>query len=149
MSIDVLPKRPRTGSRRLRRVTWTAATLVVLAFIAAVVSWRIRKENAPEEYTPGEASKDITSALSTPVAQATPGTLKTVKNAVSSRVVDRLVDAGRNLPPGIPKRINAKSRIFSMNSLWCGNQRSAEVRKRSSRHELQWHESFLHLGKRL
>jgi enediyne biosynthesis protein E4 len=103
MSVGVLPERPRTGSRRLRRVTWTAATLVVLALIGAVVSWRIRKENAPEEYTPGEASKDITSALSTPVPQATPGTLKRVKNAVSSRVVDRLVDAGRNLPPGAPE----------------------------------------------
>ena len=103
MSVGLLPERPRTGSRRLRRVTWTASTLVVLALIGALVSWRIRKENAPEEYTPGEASKDITSALSTPVAQATPVTLKTVKNAVSSRVVDRLVDPGRNLPPGAPE----------------------------------------------
>lgn len=103
MSVGLLPERPRTGSRRLRRVTWTASTLVVLALIGALVSWRIRKENAPEEYTPGEASKDITSALSTPVAQATPVTLKTVKNAVSSRGVDRLVDPGRNLPPGAPE----------------------------------------------
>jgi enediyne biosynthesis protein E4 len=103
MSVGLLPERPRTGSRRLRRVTWTASTLVVLALIGALVTWRIRKENAPEEYTPGEASKDITSALSTPVAQATPVTLKTVKNAVNSRVVDRLVDPGRNLPPGAPE----------------------------------------------
>ena len=94
---------PRTGSRRLRRATWTASTLIVLTLIGALVSWRIRKENAPEEYTPGEASKDITSALSRPVAQATPVTLQTVKNAVSSRVVDRLVDPGRNLPPGAPE----------------------------------------------
>ncbi len=54
----------RTGSRRLRRVAWTASTFVVLVLIGALVTWRIRKENAPEEYTPGEASKDITSALS-------------------------------------------------------------------------------------
>ena len=56
----------RTGSRRLRRVAWTASTFVVLVLIGALVTWRIRKENAPEEYTPGEASKDITSALSAP-----------------------------------------------------------------------------------
>ena len=103
MSVGILPERPRTGSRRLRRVTWTACTLIVLALIGALVSWRIRKENAPEEYTPGEASKDITSALSRPVAQATPVTLQTVKNAVSSRVVDRLVDPGRNLPSEAPE----------------------------------------------
>ena len=103
MSVGILPERPRTGSRRLRRVTWTASTLIVLALIGALVSWRIRKENAPEEYTPGEASKDITSALSRPVAHATPVTLQTVKNAVSSRGVDRLVDPGRNLPPGAPE----------------------------------------------
>ena len=103
MSVGALPERPRTGSRRLRRVIWTASTLVVLALIGALVSWRIRRENAPEEYTPGEGSKDITSALSTPAAPATPVTLKTVKNAVSPRVVDRLVDPGRNLPPGAPE----------------------------------------------
>jgi enediyne biosynthesis protein E4 len=103
MPVGVLPERPRTGSRRLRRVMWTASTFVVLLLIGAFVTWRIRKENAPEEYTPGEASKDITSALSRPVAQATPVTLQTVRNAVSSRVVDRLVDPGRKLPPGAPE----------------------------------------------
>jgi tetratricopeptide (TPR) repeat protein len=102
MPVADLPGR-RTGSRRLRRVTWTASTLVVLALIGALVSWRIRKENAPEEYTPGEASKDITSALSAPVAQATISTRRTVKNAVSLRVVDPLVDPGRQLPPGAPE----------------------------------------------
>jgi tetratricopeptide (TPR) repeat protein len=71
--------------------------------IGALVTWRIRKENAPEEYTPGEASKDITSALSRPAAQATPVPLQTVKSAVSLRVADRLVDPGRNLPPGAPE----------------------------------------------
>ena len=46
-----------------------ASTFVVLVLIGVLVTWRIRKENAPEEYTPGETSKDITSALSAPAAQ--------------------------------------------------------------------------------
>jgi thioredoxin-like negative regulator of GroEL len=71
--------------------------------MGALVTWRIRKENAPEEYTPGEASKDITSALSGPAAHASPVPLQTVKNTISSRVVDRLVDPGRSLPPGGPE----------------------------------------------
>ncbi|HEX9110624.1 MAG TPA: FG-GAP-like repeat-containing protein [Terriglobales bacterium] len=103
MPVDVLLERPRRGSRRLRRVAWTASTFVVLVLIGALVTWRIRKENTPEEYTPGEASKDITSALSGPAAHAPPVPLQTVKNTVSSRVVDRLVDPGRNLPPGAPE----------------------------------------------
>ena len=103
MPVAALPERPRTGSKRLRRVTWTASTFVVLVLIGALVTWRIRKENTPEEYTPGEASKDITSALSRPAAQPTPLPPQTVKNTVSSRVVDRLVDPGRNLPPGAPE----------------------------------------------
>lgn len=103
MSVSTLPERPRTGSRRLRRVAWTASTFVVLVLIGVLVTWRIRKENAPEEYTPGETSKDITSALSAPAAQLAQGTRQTVKNTVSSRVVDRLVDPGRNLPPGAPE----------------------------------------------
>jgi thioredoxin-like negative regulator of GroEL len=103
MPVAAAPERPRTGSKRLRRVTWTASTFVVLVLIGAIVTWRIRKENAPEEYTPGEASKDITSALSKPAAQTTSVPLQTVKNTVSSRVVDRLVDPGRNPPPGAPE----------------------------------------------
>lgn len=103
MPVAAAPERPRTGSKRLRRVTWTASTLVVLVLIGVLVAWRIRKENTPEEYTPGEASKDITSALSKPAAQTTPVPLETVKNTVSSRGVDRLADPGRNLPPGAPE----------------------------------------------
>jgi tetratricopeptide (TPR) repeat protein len=103
MPVAAPTERPRTGSKRLRRVTWTASTFVILTLIGALVTWRIRKENAPEEYTPGEASKDITSTLSRPTAQATPVALQTVKNTVTSRVTDRLIDPGRNLPPGAPE----------------------------------------------
>ena len=86
----------------MRRVAWTVSTLVVLVLIGTLVAWRIRKENAPEEYTPGESSKDITRVLDrttpVPAAKAQP-----VKNAVPSRAVDALANPGRNLPQGAPE----------------------------------------------
>jgi enediyne biosynthesis protein E4 len=97
------PDRRRALSRRLRRAVWAASTLLALVLIGALVTWRIRKENAPEEYLPGETSKDITSVLSERAAQAPPATVQTVKNKVSSRVVDPLLDPGRKLPPGAPE----------------------------------------------
>ena len=103
MPVGVVPERGRTGSRRFRRVAWTASTFVVLLLIGALVTWRIRKENAPEEYTPGESSKDITSVLSDRAAQVPAVKIQTIKNTVSSRIVDRLLDPGRNLPPGAPE----------------------------------------------
>ena len=77
MRVSVLPERPRRGSMRLRRVTWTISILGVLLAILAVVTWRVRKENQPDEYVPGEASKDVTNVemdrgAKTPVAQAAP-----------------------------------------------------------------------------
>ncbi len=103
MPVGVPPDRRRALSRRLQRAVWAAFTLLALVLIGALVTWRIRKENAPEEYTPGEASKDITSALSERAAQAPPATVQTVKNKVSPRVVDPLLDPGRKLPPGAPE----------------------------------------------
>ena len=103
MPVEVLPERPRTGSRRLRRVAWTASTLAVLVLIGALATWRIHKEYTPEEYTPGETSKDITSALSERAAPALTATPQAVKNRVSARVMDPLRDAGRQLPAGAPE----------------------------------------------
>lgn len=103
MSVAAIPERARRGSRRLRRVTWAASTLIVLALIGALVTWRIRKENAPEEYTPGEASKDITSATNERAAQIPMAAVQPVHNSVSARVVDKLVDPGRALPRGAPE----------------------------------------------
>ena len=90
-------------SRRMRRVTWTASTLFLFAVIGAVVTWRIRKENAPEEYTPGEASKDITSVLDRSTPAATSPAAQPVKKVALSRTVNPLADPGRPLPRGAPE----------------------------------------------
>ena len=103
MSVAVLPGRPARRSRRVRRVAWTASILVVLLLIGAVVTWRIRKENTPEEYTPGEASTDITSVRGDSAPQLPAPTVRTATNAVTARMVDPLLDPGRKLPPGAPQ----------------------------------------------
>lgn len=103
MSVGATSPRIWPGSRRLRRVAWTASTFVVLLLIAAIVTWKIRKDHAPEEYLPGEASKDITSVLSersTPAPAVRP---QAVLETANSRVVDRLRDPGRSLPNGAPE----------------------------------------------
>jgi tetratricopeptide (TPR) repeat protein len=103
MPVGTFPGRGRWGSRRLRRVAWTASTLVVLVLSGAVVSWRIHKESEPEEYTPGELSKDITSQLSERAAQSPGASVQNVKNPVSARVADPLLEPGRPLPAGAPQ----------------------------------------------
>ena len=103
MPVETVPARVWTGSRRLRRVTWTASTFVVLVLIGAIVTWRIHRDNAPEEYTPGETSRDVTSVLADRKVPAPVPKLQTVKNAVSARVVDPILDPGRKLPAGAPE----------------------------------------------
>ena len=103
MSVGVSPLRLWVGSRRLRRVLWTASAFVFLMLTAALVTWRIRKDNAPEEYTPGEASKDVTSVLSERPVSAPSAKPVTVTNTASPRVVDRLRDPGQPLPQGAPE----------------------------------------------
>jgi enediyne biosynthesis protein E4 len=103
MSVGVLLPEKIKSSRRIRRVAWTVSSLAVLVLIGAVVAWRIHKENEPEEYTPGETSKDITSVLdrSTPAVAAPK--LPPVKNAVSSQTTDPLANPGTRLPTGAPE----------------------------------------------
>jgi len=87
----------------MRRVAWVASTLFMLVVIGALVTWRIGRENQPEEYTPGEGSKDITSVLdrSTPAATLPVG--QPAKKVAVSRAVDPLADPGRPLPRGAPE----------------------------------------------
>jgi len=102
MSVGVLlPERIRS-SRRMRRVAWTTSTFVVLLFIGALVIWKIRKDNAPEEYTPGESSKDITSVLDRTAPATTMIRVQPVTRPAAPRAVDRLVNPGRPLPAGAP-----------------------------------------------
>ncbi|MGB9467144.1 MAG: FG-GAP-like repeat-containing protein [Candidatus Acidiferrum sp.] len=103
MPVGGPPDRRRAISKRLRRAVWAASTLLALVLIGAVVTWRIRKENAPEEYLPGENSTDITSVLSERATRIPATTVPTITNKVSSRVVDSLLDPGRKLPPGAPE----------------------------------------------
>ena len=103
MPVEFVAVRTRVWSRRLRRVAWTAGSLVVLVLIGGLVSWRIHKENAPQEYTPGEASQDITSQLSTRSVPTSTIQPQPVKRAVSDRLVDQLRDPGRKLPQGAPE----------------------------------------------
>jgi tetratricopeptide (TPR) repeat protein len=103
MSVGVLFQKKMKNSRRLRRVAWMVSSLVVLLLVGVIVTWRIHKENEPEEYVPGEVSKDITSVLSDRGASTKSETLKPVQHVVNARVVDRLLDPGRKLPSGAPE----------------------------------------------
>src|SRR6185503_14019303 len=102
MPVVTSPERTRRGSKRLRRLAWTASALLVLLAISAIVTWRIRKENQPDEYVPGEASNDITNVAadrgSNKAAMAAPPKGK----IASQRAVDRLLDPGKKLPAGAP-----------------------------------------------
>lgn len=71
--------------------------------IGTFLSWRIHKENAAKEYTPGEVSADITHTISERAAQASSAiSVPTAKNEVDARAAG-LRDPGRALPPGAPE----------------------------------------------
>lgn len=98
------PQRPvRRGSRRLRRLAWTASSLLILVAIAAVVTWRVHRDNQPDEYVPGETSNDITNVSADRGAKTTAPITVPAKAAVVNRMVDRLLDPGKKLPAGAPQ----------------------------------------------
>lgn len=69
--------------------------------IGGLAAWRIHTDNEPEQYTPGERSADITSAVSDRASrQAAPA--EAVRAEVSTRAADPLLNAGRGLPAGAP-----------------------------------------------
>jgi tetratricopeptide (TPR) repeat protein len=104
MPAPVETERRASISRRYRRILWTAASFSVLFLIGALVAWRIHKEREPEEYTPGEASSDITSGISEQQAARKPAKADlTPRVDVQSRRVDALRALGRKLPAGAPK----------------------------------------------
>ena len=104
MSVGGTPfKHSGKTSRRMRRVAWTILTLSVLVAIGALVAWRIHKENSPEEYMPGESSKDITSVLDRSTPTVALPAAQPVKKVLPSRTVDPLADPGRPLPSAAPE----------------------------------------------
>ena len=103
MSVAVLVPEKIRKSRRMRRVAWTLFSLTMLLLIGSVVAWRIRKENAPEEYTPGENSKDITSVLDRSTQPATTPKFQRVRDVTIARTVDPLATPGNALPAGAPE----------------------------------------------
>jgi tetratricopeptide (TPR) repeat protein len=103
MPVEVQLERARRGSKRIRRVTWTASAIAVLLAICGLVTWRIHKENQPDEYVPGEESKDITNVVASRSAQKTASVPQPVKKDARSHTVDRLLDPGKKLPAGAPE----------------------------------------------
>ena len=96
------PARRKLMSRRYRRILWSASILCALTLIGVLVAWRIHKDNEPEEYTPGEASPDVTSTIAEQAAgRAAP--VASPRTEVKSRPIDPLRDPGRGLPAGAPK----------------------------------------------
>lgn len=102
MPVATSPQPTRRGSKRLRRLGWTVAALLVLLGITAIVTWRIRKENQPDEYVPGEALSDVTNVTAERGSNKTATASGQASQALSSRAVDRLLDPGRKLPAGAP-----------------------------------------------
>jgi len=108
MPIGVLVPERLKGSRRMRRVAWMISGLLALLFVGTVVAWRIHKESEPEEYTPGEASKDITTVLERTAASTETPKPERVNRVIASprlesRTIDQLVKTGTSLPPGAPE----------------------------------------------
>ena len=103
MPVELGPKRVKRISKRLRRLAWTVAALTVLVGITVIVTWRIRKDNQPDEYVPGEASNDITNVVADRGAQSHKPDSEVTKQAQPSRRVDPLLEPGKKLPAGAPQ----------------------------------------------
>ncbi|HET8549526.1 MAG TPA: FG-GAP-like repeat-containing protein, partial [Bryobacteraceae bacterium] len=92
---------PRAFGRRHRRIAWTAGILLTIAASGGLLAWKIHRDNAPEVYTPGEASADITAVVAEGGAlHSGGGTLH--REEVSQRRSDPLRDPGKQLPAGAP-----------------------------------------------
>ena len=90
-------------SRRHRRIVWTGSTLAALALIGAVFAWRVHKDNTPEEYTPGEVSGDVTTAIRDHAEGKAAPAGPTARTETPSRSADPLRDPGRKLRVGAPE----------------------------------------------
>ena len=96
MPVEIQQESARRGSKRIRRLTWTASAFAVLLAICAVVTWRIHKENEADEYVPGETSSDITNVAADRGAKRTATAPQVVRKDASLRTVDRFWIPGRS-----------------------------------------------------
>jgi enediyne biosynthesis protein E4 len=101
--VETLNKAPLRASKRIRRVIWTAAALCVLVGVAALMTWRIRKDNRPDEYTPGEQSQDVTNISADRLVKPSTSPAPVTRTAVTGRRIDHLLDPGKKLPAGAPQ----------------------------------------------
>lgn len=102
MPLIAIRKRTGRRSKRLNRAAWTAASLIGLLAIFAIATWRIRKNDKPVAYVPGEASVDVTSTVAT---RATPGQEPAstgMKSSVIPSIADPLLSPNKKLPAGAP-----------------------------------------------
>src|SRR6185437_15033278 len=102
MPLDTVTKPPRHRSKRQRRIAWTAGSLAVVLAIAAIVTWRIQKDNQPDEYVPGEASSDITNVIADRGTEKPTPAVNNPARATTSRKADPLLNPGKPLPTGAP-----------------------------------------------
>lgn len=103
MPVDALRDHASRGSKRLRRIIWTASFLTVMFLVCAIVTWRIREEHQPAKYVPGVASKDITDTGADRGAQKPVSAPAAIRLTVSPRAVDPMLNPGRKLPSGAPE----------------------------------------------
>ncbi len=102
MPLDTVTKPPRRRSKRRRRIVWTAGSLAVVLAIAAIVTWRIQKDNQPDEYVPGEATSDITNVIAERGKEKTSSAANNPARPIASRKADPLLNPGKPLPAGAP-----------------------------------------------
>ena len=99
--------RRRRFSNRMRRVVWVCGVLLFLAVAGAIVGWRIRQANQPEEYEPGEESSEITHSIRDRAErQPAPGEAAQTKPGepaqAPQRKFDPLVNLEKKRPAGTP-----------------------------------------------
>jgi tetratricopeptide (TPR) repeat protein len=102
MPINLFREQSRRGSRRLRRVTWTLSILATLLAISAIVTWRVRRDNQPDEYVPGENSKDVTNVEMDRATKASSAATAQPKVEVGRPAADPLINPDQKRPQGAP-----------------------------------------------
>lgn len=102
MPLKAAPQRNGRGSKRLRRVAWTAVSLAALLAISLVATSRILKNDKPAPYIPGEISSNVTNTVSIQAAPVPASPSVAMKNAAIPGHADPLANPHQKLPAGAP-----------------------------------------------